>query len=577
LKDIDVIKRVFRSYIKKYIPELSLTFIFILITSAATAATAWLLDPAIKEIFENKNKLMLYVIPVAIVIAFTIKALSIFLTRIITIKVATKICSNISSIMAEKLITSDTLYITGKHSGKFISHFTWDLGVIFSTLTGTVVSLVKESITLIFLIALLFYHDWQLALVAMIMIPITAFFSKNLGKKMGKRTLDSAEKTDKFLKFLSELIKGSLLIKIYQKEHDEIKNINQVIEDQWKANRKTQQTFLGAAPVMETISAVAIAIVVFFAGYRSFQGALSLGQFVSFLAALMLAYQPVRALAGLNIGIKSGLVAVRRTYEIIDRINLVKEESHLPELKINRGNIEFIDINFSYPNNVQALKGVNGRINGGEKVGFVGISGSGKTTLLNLIPRFFHLSKGKIIIDDQNINEVKLSSLRKKISLVSQDIILFDDTVLKNLTYGYEKASKEDILQACKNSASQEFIEKLPEKYETIIGENGVRLSGGQKQRISIARAILKNAPIILLDEATSSLDSESEKVIHDAIENLTKNKTTIIIAHRLATIKNCNKIFLFDKGKIIDSGTHNELIDRSKIYSSLYEKQILN
>jgi len=577
LKDIDVIKRVFRSYIKKYIPELSLTFIFILITSAATAATAWLLDPAIKEIFENKNKLMLYVIPVAIVIAFTIKALSIFLTRIITIKVATKICSNISSIMAEKLITSDTLYITGKHSGKFISHFTWDLGVIFSTLTGVVVSLVKESITLIFLIALLFYHDWQLALVAMIMIPITAFFSKNLGKKMGKRTLDSAEKTDKFLKFLSELIKGSLLIKIYQKEHDEIKNINQVIEDQWKANRKTQQTFLGAAPVMETISAVAIAIVVFFAGYRSFQGALSLGQFVSFLAALMLAYQPVRALAGLNIGIKSGLVAVRRTYEIIDRINLVKEESHLPELKINRGNIEFIDINFSYPNNVQALKGVNGRINGGEKVGFVGISGSGKTTLLNLIPRFFHLSKGKIIIDDQNINEVKLSSLRKKISLVSQDIILFDDTVLKNLTYGYEKASKEDILQACKNSASQEFIEKLPEKYETIIGENGVRLSGGQKQRISIARAILKNAPIILLDEATSSLDSESEKVIHDAIENLTKNKTTIIIAHRLATIKNCNKIFLFDKGKIIDSGTHNELIDRSKIYSSLYEKQILN
>jgi len=577
LKDIDIIKRVFRTHIKKYIPELSLTFIFILITSTATAATAWLLDPAIKEIFENKNKFMLYVIPMAIVLAFTVKSLSIFLTRIITIKVATKICTNISSIMAEKIITSDTLYIANKHSGKFISHFTWDIGIIFNTLTGSVVSLVKEGFTLIFLLGLLFYHDWQLALIAVIMIPITAFFSKSLGKKMGKRTLDYAEKTDRFVKFLSEIIKGSSLVKIYQKEQEEIKNINQIIEDQWKANRKTQQTFLGAAPVMEIISAIAIAIVVFFAGYRNFQGALTLGQFVSFLAALMLAYQPVRALAGLNIGIKTGLVAVRRTYEIIDRINLVKEDSHLPELKINKGNIEFIDINFSYPNNVQALKEVNGKINGGEKVGFIGVSGSGKTTLLNLIPRFFHLSKGKIIIDDQNINEVKLSSLRKKISLVSQDIILFDDTVLKNLTYGYEKASKEDILQACKNSASQEFIEKLPERYETIIGENGVRLSGGQKQRISIARAILKNAPIILLDEATSSLDSESEKVIHDAIENLIKNKTTIIIAHRLATIKNCNKIFLFDKGKIIDSGTHNELINRSKIYNSLYEKQILN
>jgi len=480
-------------------------------------------------------------------------------------------------LMAEKLITADTLYITGKHSGKFINHFSWDLGMIFTTLTGVVVSLVKESVTLIFLIGLMFYHDWQLSIVAMGIIPVMIFFSKNVGKKMGKRTLDSAEKTDKFIKFLSELIKGTSLIKIYQKEDQEIKNITRVIQDQWKAGRKAQQTFLGAAPVMETISAIAIAIIVFFAGYRSLEGFLTLGQFVSFLAALMLAYQPVRALAGINIGIQSGLVAIKRTYEIIDRINLVKEEPHLPEIRIDKGSIKFEDIKFSYPNNVQALSGVNGKINGGEKVGFVGISGSGKTTLLNLIPRFFHLTNGKIIIDNQNINEIRLSSLRKKISLVSQDIILFDDTILKNLTYGNEKASKEEVIQACKNSASQEFIEKLPEKYETIIGENGVRLSGGQKQRISIARAILKNAPIILLDEATSSLDSESEKVIHDAIENLTKNKTTIIIAHRLATIKNCNKIFLFDKGKIIDSGTHNELIDRSKIYSSLYEKQILN
>jgi len=577
LKDIDIIKRIFKTQIKKYIPELSLTLIFILITSAATAATAWLLEPAIKEIFQNQNKLMLYIIPIAIVLAFTIKALSIFITRIITIKVATKICSNISSLMAEKLITSDTLYITNKHSGKFISHFTWDIAVIFNTITGVVVNFVKESITLFFLLGLLFYHDWQLALIAIIMIPVTALFSKKLGKKIGKRTLDYAEKTDKFIKFLSEIIKGSSLIKIYQKEGDEIKNINHVIETQWRANRKQQQTFLGAAPVMEAISAIAIAVVVFFAGYRSLQGVLSLGQFVSFLAALMLAYQPVRALAGVNIGIKSGLVAVRRTYEIIDRVNLVKEELNFPELKIDKANIEFIDIDFSYPNNVQALRGVNGKINGGEKVGFVGVSGSGKTTLLNLIPRFFYLSQGKILIDNQNVNEVKLSSLRKKISLVSQDIILFDDTVLKNLTYGYEKASKEEILQACKNSASQEFIEKLPDKYETIIGENGVKLSGGQKQRISIARAILKNASIILLDEATSSLDSESEKIIHDAIEKLTKNKTTIIIAHRLATIKNCNKIFLFDKGKIIDTGTHSELINRSKIYSSLYEKQILN
>jgi subfamily B ATP-binding cassette protein MsbA len=423
----------------------------------------------------------------------------------------------------------------------------------------------------------MFYHDWQLSLLAITMIPVAAFSSRNIGKKMGKKALINLEASDKFLKFLSELIKGSWLIKIYQKEEDELKKISMVIDEKFRALKKVEQTRLGSAPIMEIISATAIAIVVFFAGYRSMQGAISLGEFVSFLAALMLAYQPVRSLAGINIGIQEGLTAARRIYEIIDQKNEVYHDEKAPSLKLKNATIEFNNISFSYPDGTHALKNLTTKIKGGTKVGLVGVSGSGKTTFLNLIPRFFHLKNGSILIDDQNINDINLNSLRKEISLVSQDVILFDDTIRANILYGNTSASNEEIIRACKFAAAQNFIEKLPNKYESKIGENGIKLSGGQKQRLSIARAILKDSSIILLDEATSSLDSESESVIQDAIENLTKNKTTIIIAHRLSTVMNCDKILVFENGKIVEEGKHEFLVNNSSTYKKLYEKQIIN
>ena len=572
----DLIKRIFRTQIQKYIPELSLTFIFILVTSLTTAATAWLLDPAIKEIFENKNTKMLYIIPFAIIFTFILKAFSIYGTRIITIKVGIKIITNIERLMAKKFLLADISHITKKHSGKYLSNFTNDTGILFGVLTGAVVTLFKESVTLIALIALMFYHDWQLSLLAIIMIPVAAFFSKNLGKKMGKKVNLSLEASDKFMKFLSEIIKGSWLIKIYQKEEDELKRISMIIDERFKALRKVEQTRLGSGPIMEIISAIAIAIVVFFAGYRSMQGAISLGEFVSFLAALMLAYQPVRALANINIGIEEGIACAKRIYEIIDEKNEIHQNENAPSLKLKNASIEFKNINFTYPDGTNALKNLSAKIEGGKKVGLVGVSGSGKTTFLNLIPRFFHLKNGSIIIDGQDINEVNLSSLRKEISLVSQDVILFDDTIRYNILYGNSLASDEEMIKACQFAAAQEFIEKLPNKYESIVGENGVKLSGGQKQRLSIARAILKNSSIILLDEATSSLDSESESVIQKAIENLTKNKTTIIIAHRLSTVMNCDKILVFENGQIIEEGNHEFLVNNSSTYKKLYEKQII-
>ena len=574
---LELINRIFRTQVKKYIPELSITFVFIILTSLTTAATAWLLDPAIKEIFENKNKQMLYLIPVAIVFTFIIKAFSIYGTRIITIKVGIKIIKNIQTLMAQKFLLSDISHITKKHSGKYLSNFTNDITILFTILTGVVVTLFKETFTLIALLGLMFYHDWQLSLLAMIMIPVAAISSKNIGKKMGKKVHVSLEASDKFMKFLSEIIKGSWLIKIYQKEEDELKKISMIIDERFKAIRKVEQTRLGAGPIMEIISAIAIAIVVFFAGYRSMQGAITLGEFVSFLAALMLAYQPVRALAGINVGIQEGITAAKRIYEIIDQKNEIYNDENAPSLKLKNATLEFKNISFTYPDGTHALKNLSAKIEGGKKVGLVGISGSGKTTFLNLIPRFFNLEHGTILIDDQNINTINLNSLRKEISIVSQDVILFDDTIRSNILYGNASASDDEIINACKFAAAQDFIEKLPNKYETIIGENGIKLSGGQKQRLSIARAILKDSPIILLDEATSSLDSESEAVIQKAIENLTKNKTTIIIAHRLSTIMNCDKILVFDNGQIVDEGTHEFLVNNSLIYKNLYQKQVIS
>jgi len=574
---LELINRIFRTQVKKHIPELSITFVFIILTSLTTAATAWLLDPAIKEIFENKNREMLYLIPLAIVFTFIIKAFSIYGTRIITIKVGIKIIKNIQTLMAQKFLLSDISHITKKHSGKYLSNFTNDITILFTILTGVVVTLFKETFTLIALLGLMFYHDWQLSLLAMIMIPVAAISSKNIGKKMGKKVHVSLEASDKFMKFLSEIIKGSWLIKIYQKEEDELKKISMIIDERFKAIRKVEQTRLGAGPIMEIISAVAIAIVVFFAGYRSIQGAITLGEFVSFLAALMLAYQPVRALAGINVGIQEGITAAKRIYEIIDQKNEIFNDENAPSLKLKNATLEFKNISFTYPDGTHALKNLSAKIEGGKKVGLVGISGSGKTTFLNLIPRFFNLKHGTILIDDQNINNINLNSLRKEISIVSQDVILFDDTIRSNILYGNASASNDEIINACKFAAAQDFVEKLPNKYETIIGENGIKLSGGQKQRLSIARAILKDSPIILLDEATSSLDSESEAVIQKAIENLTKNKTTIIIAHRLSTIMNCDKILVFDSGQIVDEGSHEFLVKNSSIYKNLYEKQIIN
>jgi ATP-binding cassette, subfamily B, bacterial MsbA len=575
MNKLDLIKRIFRTQVKRHLTQFIIIFLFIIISALATSAVAWLLDPAIKKIFIEKNRTLLVIIPALIILAFVIKSISTYIIRIKTIKISFNIIKNIQILMADKILKSDTSFIISKHSGKFISNFTNDTQILLNVINGIAITSVKEFVTLIALLGLMFYQNWQLSILAIIMIPVAAFFSKKFGKRMKKFVNQSLQASEVFTKFLSEILKSTTVIKIFQKEDKELDNFKNVIEDRVEKMTQVERTRLGATPIMETITGIAIAIVVFAGGYLSIKDEIEVGSFFSFLTALMLAYQPVRALAGVNIGINEGLIAAKRIYELLDNQSYISNDPKKNNLVIKNKNIAFENVSFIYPDGTQALRNITLSIKGGSTIALVGKSGSGKSSFINLIPRFYNVSEGKISIDEQNINEVNLSSLRKEIALVSQETVLFDDTIEANIRYGRLDASKEEVLAASKNAAADEFIKELPNGYSTIVGENGVKLSGGQKQRISIARAMLKNSSIILLDEATSALDSESETKIKYAVDNLIKNRTTIIIAHRLSTIKNANKILVLSDGNLVAEGTHNELIEKSELYKKLYNQEI--
>ena len=572
---IDLIKRIFKTQVRRYLSQILIIFLFILVSAGATAGVAWLLDPAIKKIFVEKNTKLLFIIPALIVFAFMLKSIATYIIRVKTIKISYSVIKNIQILMADKILKSDTAFIISKHSGKFISNFTNDTGVLLGVINGIAISAVKEFFTLIALVSLMFYQNWRLSMLAIIMIPIAAFFSRTLGKKMGKYVNKSLEASEVFTKFLSEILKATSVIKIFQRESEESKNFKNVIEKRIEIMTQVEKVRLGAGPVMETITGIAIAIVVFYGGHLSINNEIEIGSFFSFLTALMLAYQPVRALAGVNIGISEGIMAAKRIYSLLDTVNKISDNSQGKILNIKNKDIVFDNVSFSYPDGTIALKNITTKIKGGSTVALVGKSGSGKSSFINLLPRFYDAKNGKIKIDDQDITSVAIGSLRKEIALVSQEVILFDDTIRANIAYGKINATENEIMEASRNAAAHEFIEKLPLSYDTIVGENGVKLSGGQKQRLSIARAILKNSSIILLDEATSSLDAESQSKVKYAIDNLIKNRTTIVIAHRLSTIKNADKIIVLSEGNLVAEGTHEELIQKSEVYQKLYNQEI--
>ncbi len=571
-----ILFRLFNNYIKEHLGKIIIALVLSFGVAGGTAAIAWLLDPAIKKIFIEQNKTLTFLIPAAIVLAFIIKGLSLYFSRIALIKVSQEITRKLGVEMTSSILISDTHTIDSKHSGKYISHFLYDVGIVANMVGTGVLNLMKDSLTLTVLITLMFYQNWKLACFALIMMPLAVIVAKSLGKRLGKVTTESAEVSGTLSSFLGEMIKGSRMIKIYQQEKFEFDRSRKILQTYMEKQIKMASVLIRATPIMEILTGFMIAGFIYYAGILVSTGEIEINNFFSFLTAMMLAYQPIRSLATINMLFYQGAAAAERVFNIIDTKVAIKEQKNLPNLKINKVNIEFKDVSFVYPKtNDEAIKDINISIEGGSTTALVGHSGAGKSTIINLLPRFYDPQKGQIHIDGQNIRDVTLSSLRKNISLVSQDIILFDDTVRANIAYAKSGASEEEIIKACDFAAAVDFIDNLPQSYETMIGENGVRLSGGQKQRISIARAILKNSSIILLDEATSSLDAESEEKVQNAIINLTKNKTTLVIAHRLSTIMRANKIIVVNQGRIAEIGTHNHLLKNSIIYKNLYSKQL--
>ena len=576
MNKFDILKRLYRSYTKNFRYKILLSLFFSLIVAGSTSSIAWLLDPAINKIFIEKDQTLLMVIPVIIIFVFASKGISLYLARTTMLSVAEDIKAIMQRDMARSLISADTNYIDDKHTGKFISNLTYDVSLITSLVSTTILNLFKDSLTLIGLLSVMFYQNWKLSLIAIIMIPLATFAAKNLGKRIGKVSTEAQLQSGFFNTHLIEIFKNHQLIKIFQQEENENSKLTIIINRLRDKTKKIGFIFVRATPIMETLTGIMIAALIYFAGKLVMSDELAVNNFFSFLAAMMLAYQPVRSLATLNMGISQGLSAAGRILPIVDVENKIKEKETATKILIDKGSIEFKNVIFKYDKgNSDVLKSVNLKIIGGEMNALVGHSGAGKSTILNLIPRFFNCSDGDILIDNQSIYDSSIYSLRKNISLVSQNTTLFDDTVKFNIKYANPDASDEDVISAAKNAFADEFIEKLPNKYDTIIGEDGVRLSGGEKQRLSIARAILKQTPIILLDEATSSLDAETESKIQKGLNYLTKNKTTLVIAHRLSTILNSKKIFVVDDGRVVSEGTHDELLTSSSVYKNFYEKQI--
>jgi len=577
MTNLEILKRLYNDYTKIFIIKILLAVFFSILVAGSTSATAWLLDPAIEKIFINQDQTLIFVIPILIVLAFSTKGISLYMAKVIMINVAEEVKKKIQIDMLSSFIKADTQQIENKHSGKYISNLNFDVNQITGMLSNSFLSFFKDGLTLIGLLTVMFLQNWRLSLIAIIMIPIASITAKKLGRRMGKVATEAQEKSGDLNKYLIDLFKNHKVIKIFQRENFENKRSEKFVDDLKKKSIKIATVFIRATPIMEIITGIMIAILIFYSGKLIMNGQLNINNFFSFLAAMMLAYQPVKSLATINVGIFQGLSAGKRIIPIIDTKNNISSNESLGELKLNEGSINFSNVNFNYESNLdnRVLKDININIAGNKMTALVGHSGSGKSTLLSLIPRIYDPISGKVEVDGQNIKEVKLSSLRKEISIVDQNTTLFDDTVLNNIKYAKPDASNDEIYKAADMAMCTDFINKLENKFETKIGENGIKLSGGEKQRLSIARAFLKNSKIILLDEATSSLDSETEEKIQKALEKLISNKTTIVIAHRLSTILNSNIIYVLDKGKVIDQGKHNDLLKHSEIYQNFYNRQI--
>ena len=573
-KTLPLVKRLFNDYVRSYKFYIAMAVICMVFAAATTAANAWIMQPVLDDVFLDKNKDMLMILPIAVLIIAIVKGFSEFGQSVLMLLVGQRTIGDIQKDMYASLMKADLSFFHNNPSGNLVARFISDVNRLRHSVTTTLTGIAKDTLTLIFLVALMFYRDWELASIAFLIFPLAIYPITRIGRMMRKISAATQNKIGEFSTLLNQTFQGSRQVKAYGMEGYEGERARDYIDEITRLIFKSSRRSTILRPIMEALGGIAVAGVVLYGGIKVIDGETTPGTFFSFLTAFFLAYRPLKSLAGLNAVLQDGLASAERLFRILDIEPKIQDRNNSKTIENVKGTIEFKNVEFAYENKDYILKKISLLIPRGKKIALVGPSGAGKSTILNLIPRFFEVEKGQVEIDGIDIKEIKIGSLRSSMALVSQEINLFDDTIRSNIAYGKLDSSEEEIIAAAKKSASHDFITKLPNGYNTTVGEHGVKLSGGQRQRIAIARAMLKNAPILLLDEATSSLDTESERYVQEALLELMKNRTTLVIAHRLSTVINADTIYVIDSGKIAESGTHLELLKNEGVYSRLYTQQ---
>lgn len=569
-----LMKRLVTNYVAPYRNRLLIAMGCMILVAGTTAAQAYMVKPVLDDIFVNKDTALLAVIPIAIMFIAFMNGLGDYGQSLQLRYVGQRVVSDMQTDLFAHLVRADITTFHDQTSGRLISRMTNDIMLMRLCVSNVLTGFIKEAMTALFLVVLMFWQSWQMALFTFFILLFGVLPTVRLGRRMRKITDATQSKFADFTSQLDDTFQGVRAVKAYGREEFETKRVRHILSDLFKLYFKASRVQAASGPIMNLIGAVAIAAVIWYGGFKVIHGDTTVGAFFSFITAMMLAYRPVKVLASLNTQLQEGMAAAQRFFDVMDKETTIQETANAPALTVSKGEVALDNISFAYGANAGGIENVSFTIPAGKTVALVGPSGAGKTTLMNLLLRFYDTNAGTIRIDDQLVTDVTIASLRNAFALVSQDIVLFDDTVRANIAYGKLDASQDAIIEAAKKAHADEFIRELPQGYDTPIGPHGVKLSGGQRQRLSIARAILKNAPILLLDEATSALDNTSERLVQEALGELMQGRTSLVIAHRLSTIHHADLIVVMDKGRVIETGTHKSLLADGGLYHDLYQLQ---
>ena len=573
MKKQPTIRRILQ-YVKPYKSWLATAMVCMVIVASMAGAQAYMIRPLLDDIFVNKDQLMLKIIPLIIMGIFLVKGFFSYIYNYLLEKVGQSIIRDLRNRLYSHIQSLPLSFFQKKPTGELISRIISDVTLIQGAVSNVLVGVLKDTCQVFFLIGVIFYQDWRMASVAMISLPLVVFPIVTFGRRHRRLSRGSQQTTAQISNILYETITGNRIVKAFCMEKYEVTRFAKTLDKLFGITLRNTKIGAISSPLMEFLGGIGISLVVLYGGSQVIAGKSTPGTFFSFLFALFMIYEPIKGVSKMNVALQQGIAAAERVFDILDVESIVAEKKEAIALPLVKDAIAFTDVRFKYDNDTEVLKGINLKVKVGEVLAIVGSSGGGKSTLVNLIPRFFDVTGGSLTVDGMDIRDVTLKSLRSQIGIVTQQTILFNDTVRYNIAYGSQDSTEEETIEAARAAHALDFIRHLPQGFDTVIGESGARLSGGERQRLSIARAILRNAPILILDEATSSLDTESEREVQQAIENLVQSRTTFVIAHRLSTIRNADRIIVIQDGRIVEEGTHDSLLPLGGVYKMLYDMQ---